>query len=96
MSKTIRQTILALLRDEFLSTLDLAEMLGLKEKEVVDHMEHVARSVRAHRRIKIEPAQCRKCGFVFTKRNQFRTPSRCPQCRSELIEGARFLIDNNR
>ncbi len=92
MLKTVRQTITALLEEEALSTLDLAEILGLKEKEVAEHMEHVARSVSAPRKLKVQPAKCRKCGFTFTKKKQFKTPSRCPQCRSELVEGARFAI----
>lgn len=92
MSKTIRQTIVALLQEEALSALDLAEILGIKEKEVAEHMEHVARSVTAPRTVKVEPARCRKCGFAFTRKKQFKRPSRCPQCRGELVEGARFSI----
>ena len=92
MSKTIRQTIVALLEEEALSALDLAEILGIQEKEVADHMEHVARSLYASRTFHVKPAQCRKCGFTFNKKKQFKRPSRCPQCRSELVTGARFSI----
>ena len=92
MSKTIRQTIITLLEEEPLSTIDLAEIMGIKEKEVIDHMEHVARSISAPRKLILKPAQCKKCGFTFTKKKQFKSPSRCPQCKSELVEGARFSI----
>jgi len=92
MPKTIRQTIMALLEQEALSTTDLAEMLGIKEKEIIDHMEHVARSVSGERKLETTPAQCKTCGFRFTKKKQFKTPSRCPKCKSELVEQARFLI----
>ena len=92
MSKTIRQTIVELLRQEELTTLDLAEILGIREREVADHLEHVARSVGATGRLSVEPARCKKCGFSFTKKKQFKTPSRCPECHSQLIEGARFRV----
>jgi predicted Zn-ribbon and HTH transcriptional regulator len=34
------------------------------------------------------PPQCKKCGFTFDKPKV----SRCPKCKSEWIEPARFLI----
>ena len=92
MSKTIRQAIIVLLQEKALSTLELAGILGIEEKEVVGHMEHVARSVASQYKLHVEPAQCRKCGFVFTKKKQFKSPSRCPKCRGELVKGARFSI----
>ena len=83
---------MTLLQEEALSTIELANILGIEEKEIIGHMEHVARSVASRHKLNIEPAQCRKCGFVFTKKKQFKYPSRCPKCRSELVERARFSI----
>lgn len=92
MSKTVRQTIIELLRQQALTAWDLAEILGIKEREVAEHLEHVARSVSCTGKIRVEPARCKQCGFVFTKRKQFKSPSRCPQCRSQQVERPRFSI----
>lgn len=92
MTKTIRQTIVELLKEEALSTRDLAEILDIREKEIFNHLEHIARSVSPKNRLVIKPAQCKKCGFLFKKRSRVTPPSRCPQCKSELIERPRFSI----
>lgn len=92
MTKTIRQTIVALLEQETLSTLDLADILLLKEKEVAEHLEHISRSLRPQKLLVMESARCRKCGFQFKKRSRLSPPSRCPQCKSESIERARLSI----
>ena len=92
MAKTIRQMIIALLEQEKLSALDLSGELGVKEKEIFEHLEHIARSLRPMKRLVVEPAQCRDCDFKFKKRNRIKPPSRCPQCKSECIQRPRFSI----
>jgi len=79
-----------MLRQEQLTTFDLAEILGIKEKEIADHLEHVAKTVKAS--LRIEPARCRQCGFVFSRKKQFKSPSRCPECHGQQIERPRFSI----
>ncbi|RLF80089.1 transcriptional regulator, partial [Thermococci archaeon] len=39
----------------------------------------------------IQPAQCKKCGFIF--KPEIRIPGRCPKCKSEWIEEPRFKIE---
>jgi predicted Zn-ribbon and HTH transcriptional regulator len=92
MTKTIRQTMVALLEQQALSTLNLADILLLKEKEVADHLEHISRSLRPHKLLVVESARCKKCGFQFKKRTRLNPPSRCPHCKGESIERARFSI----
>ena len=92
MAKTIRQSIVEMLEQEELTTFDLAEKLAIKEKEVLGHLEHIIRSLRPKNQLVIEPAQCKSCGFQFKKRSRIKSPSRCPQCRSELIQRSRFFI----
>lgn len=92
MTKTIRQTIVALLEREALSTLELADILLLKEKEIAEHLEHISRSLRPQRLVMVESARCKKCGFQFKKRSRLSPPSRCPRCKSECIERARLSI----
>lgn len=43
-------------------------------------------------RLEVEAATCRKCGFVFAKRERPDRPGRCPVCRGESISEPRFSI----
>jgi len=84
--------IMELLEQKQLSALQLSGELGITEKEIFEHLEHIARSLKPTKRLVVEPAQCRSCGFPFKKRNRMKPPSRCPRCRSEFIQRPRFSI----
>lgn len=64
---------------------DISMTLGLREKEVIEHLPHVEKSIGKRVSIIVEPPECLRCGFVFKKRNRFTTPSRCPECKSESV-----------
>ena len=81
-SQTYRQRLIERLSQGPATVHGLALELGLPIAEVVRHLEHVRRSLR-DRRLLVEPATCVECGFVFSKRERFTAPSRCPICRSE-------------
>lgn len=90
MSPTIRQTLMEMLgRGEF-SALDLARTLLLTQREIEEHLPHLARSLG--KRLRVRPAQCRLCGHVFARRSRLDTPGRCPVCRGELVEGPWFHL----
>ncbi|MBI5563203.1 MAG: transcriptional regulator [Deltaproteobacteria bacterium] len=90
---TIRQNMAELLEGGMFTAKDISRALGIREKEVIDHLPHVATSVEAKgKRLSVEPSECMGCGFVFRKRERFRTPSRCPVCKAEEITEARFGI----
>ena len=77
-----------------LTAKDLSGMLGVSEKEVLDHLEHIRRSSRrGSYRLHIMPAECRKCGFVFETRTRFSKPGKCPQCRSTYIREPEFAME---
>ncbi len=67
---------------------EISQLFRIREKEVLDHLQHIARSAR----LKMDPAVCQRCGFVFKKRERLNTPSRCPVCRSESISPPRYQI----
>jgi hypothetical protein len=78
----------------FRTARNLAGELGVTEQEVCRHLEHLEKTVRQERkRLRMEPAQCRKCGFVFSKRSKYKKPSRCPACRSEYLDPPGFLVE---
>ena len=90
---TIRRQIQEVLEQETLSARDISAAVGIPEKDVYGHLEHLQRSLqRENRRLDVTPAQCRKCGFVFTKRNRLSRPGKCPICRGESIEEPLFEV----
>jgi len=89
---TARQAIKELLQDELLSSLELSQRLSLAEKEVLDHLGHIARAPGPGYKFQITPAVCKHCGFAFKKRERLTTPSRCPICQHESIRRPRFAL----
>jgi len=90
--RTIRQLIMAELEKGPMTARDLSKAIRISEKEVIAHMEHVAKSLHPPKRLFLEPPVCNRCGFVFSDRRRFSSPSRCPQCRHEGISPPAFRI----
>ncbi len=93
--RTPRQRIVELLSGRRFSSHQLAQLLGIPERQVEDHLTHVVRTVardRAHRFI-LEPSACPDCGFVFRDRTRLTRPSRCPRCRGEGITAPHYGIE---
>jgi transcriptional regulator len=92
--RTPRQRIIDLLTDTRLSSYQLAQMLGIPERQVEEHLTHVVKTIARDktRRFILDPARCQHCAFVFRDRTRLTSPSRCPQCRSEAIATPRFGI----
>ena len=94
--RTPRQRIIELITDARLSSYQLAQMLGIPERQVEEHLTHVVKTIARDktRKFILDPARCQDCGFVFHDRRRLTSPSRCPQCRSEAIEAPRYGIDS--
>jgi transcriptional regulator len=90
---TIRRRIADLLAERPHTLRDLSVALGIRERDVLDHLPHVARSVPSPKRLRVSPAQCLQCGFLFRKRERFSTPGKCPCCRSQRIHPPDFAIE---
>ncbi|HKP01668.1 MAG TPA: hypothetical protein VJU02_08550, partial [Nitrospiraceae bacterium] len=93
--RTPRQRIIDVITGTRLSSHQLAQMLGIRERQVEEHLTHVVKTV-AHdnsRRFVLDPAFCQDCDFVFHDRRRLTSPSRCPHCRSEAIAAPRYGID---
>ena len=91
--ETIRQNIVSILEGKTLSARDISADVRVSEKEIYEHLEHIQRTMnkREHNLI-ITPAECKKCGFVFRKRDRLTKPGKCPVCRSELIQDPLFSV----
>jgi len=93
--KTDRETIVELLQSaaEPLTLRDISQLAGLPEKEVLDHLGHIHRSMKTQNKgVSMVPPACRDCGFSFAKRGDFKKPSRCPVCKSESITPPAYSI----
>ena len=89
---TVRQAMKELLAEQPRSSLELSQRLSQSEKEVLDHLAHLARAPGPGCRFQITPAVCKHCGFVFRKRDRLTRPSRCPLCQHESISRPRFAL----
>lgn len=85
--QTIRQQMIDLLREREMSARELSQAIGIREKEVYEHLPHIARSLSAQRkRLIVLPFRCLGCGYVFQERKRFTRPSRCPHCKKAHLE----------
>ncbi|RLF85655.1 transcriptional regulator [Thermococci archaeon] len=93
---TRRQKIIKLLEKRDHSVSELAMLLEMRgkgsRKVILEDLRIIAGIVRREGKVLlIQPAQCKKCGFVF--KPEIKIPGRCPKCRSEWIEEPRFKIE---
>lgn len=94
MTGTIRQQIADLLKQDFCDTLTISQTVGISEKDVCGHLEHIQRSAAAAgNRFVIEPAVCRGCGYAFADRKRLTRPGRCPKCRQGRVSRPAYRID---
>jgi len=91
---TIRQEIITELLQGPSSARDLSAVARIPEREVCDHLKHIQKSISSSgRHLVIMPAECKKCGFVFTKRGKLKRPGKCPVCKGESIREPLFSIE---
>lgn len=95
---TLRVQLREVLRSGVSQTVrELSQALGASERDLFDHLEHLARSLeRSGERLVIEPARCLGCSFSFDERTRFKKPGRCPACKSTRIAPPRFAVSEAR
>jgi len=72
---------------------ELSQALGIREKEVAQHLPHIAKSVKAKKLTwQTQPAYCEECAYSFKDRRRLTPPSKCPRCRSSRIRGPWYRI----
>ena len=91
--ETLRRAISELILDQPLSAREISVQAHIMEKEVYGHLEHIRHSLHAGgNQLEVTPAECRACGFVFSKRDRLTPPGRCPLCRHEAISEPLFSL----
>ncbi len=94
MHDTVRHRLIAVLEQGQCSAKDLSASVGIAERDVYDGLDHIRKTLASSgRRLVVTPAECKKCGFVFSKRERMTRPGKCPVCRSESIHDPLFMIE---
>ena len=93
--QTIRQKIIDLLSLQEMDARQLSAQVGIREKEVAEHLLNITRSLAARSiKLTIRPAECLLCGYVFENRRRFTRPGRCPHCKKSHLLSPTFYIHN--
>ena len=96
MHDTLRRNMLSALEHGPRSAKELSSEVRISEREVYGHLEHIRMTVsQSGRHLLVMPAKCKKCGFVFAKRERLKKPGKCPVCRGESIREPLFSIEKN-
>ena len=94
MNETVRQELIDELLQGPHSARELSALVKIREREVSLHLEHIQKSLAASGgQLVVVPAECKKCGFVFSKREKLKRPGKCPVCRGESIKEPLFTIE---
>ncbi len=87
-----RKELIELLKKETSTVSELARRFEVKPKDIEEELEHIRKSIKKEGlTLKITPAQCRKCGFVFN-RDKLDKPGKCPKCKGTWIKEPEFRI----
>ena len=88
---TRREQIIEILQENRQSAQQLANYFQTTLNEILEDLEHIGKSIKP-RKLKIYPAYCKSCNFIFMEREKVSKPSKCPRCKSEWIEAQMFGI----
>jgi len=89
---TRRQQIIEILQSNKQTAQQLANYFQTDLSEILEDLQHIEKSIKP-KKLRINPAYCRKCNFVFKERSKASKPSKCPRCKSEWIEAQMFWIE---
>jgi predicted Zn-ribbon and HTH transcriptional regulator len=82
-----------LLREQEADAREISQALGIAEKEVYAHLEHIRHSAAAAGgELSVTPSECTTCGYVFADRGRLTRPGRCPRCRATRVSRPSFRI----
>ncbi len=87
-----RKELIELLKQQTTTVGELANRFKVRPKEFEEELEHIRKSIKKEGLIlKITPAECRKCGFIFN-RDKIDKPGKCPNCKGTWIKEPELRI----
>ena len=90
---SVREALRAALAEGPATAKELSRRAGVRERDVAEHLEHLARSLASRgERLAVEPASCLDCGYVFRRRERLARPSACPACRGTHLDPPVFAL----
>ena len=88
-SQTIRQKIFLLLNDKEMTAREISQAIGIREREVYEHLPHIALSAMAQKRkLVVLPFRCMSCGYVFEERKRFHPTKPLPSVQEDTPRDA--------
>jgi len=82
-----------LLRGNEMAARDISRAVGIREKEVCDHLPHIKKTLAGQgEKLVMTPPECLACGFPFSGRSRFTRPGRCPRCRGTRVAAPTYRI----
>ncbi len=91
--QTIRQQIIELLQQGPMVAREISQKIGIMEKEVFGHLEHIRFSIKTTgKKLNIDPAFCLDCNYSFKDRKRVKHPGRCPKCKGTHIRKPEYSI----
>ncbi len=91
-----RKQLQEMLSDHPMTVSEISRELDVTVSEVASDLQHLSRSLRHESAVlQVEPAHCRKCGFVF-HRDKLTKPGKCPRCKGTWIEEPRICVSRSR
>lgn len=93
MEGTRREQIISLLQQRSCSVWELTRQFQVPIKVIIDDLKHIEHSLKKSHRLKQSAPVCQSCDFIFTSRDKWQKPSRCPHCKSErILDGLISLV----
>jgi len=93
---TRREEVFEILKNDKKSAQGLANLFKVEMTEILEDLQHLAKSVKPDFELRMIPASCKKCEFVFKERDKAKAPTKCPRCRSEWIQAPLFFMEKKR
>lgn len=89
-----REILIERLQQNEASANDLAKEFNRSVSGIEEDLQHIRTSLRNNKELEllIRPAVCTLCDYVFPT-NKPKTPGRCPNCKKEKIQVAKFKIE---
>ena len=87
---TLRQSIIFVLKEQTVTAKEISQAVGIREKEVYEHLAHIAQSRSLGGKFTLIPSTCKDCGFSFEKGtgSRRREDVSCAEVRPSLHPGS--------